>query len=96
VEWIFGIGYGDDMAKAKKIVMDILAAETRGLADPAPMVAIKELGDSSVNLVARLWVNSADYWNVSFETTEKVKTAFDAENITIPYPQRDIHLFNEK
>ncbi|PKK88438.1 MAG: mechanosensitive ion channel protein [Candidatus Wallbacteria bacterium HGW-Wallbacteria-1] len=96
VEWIFGIGYGDDMAKAKKIVMDILAAETRGLADPAPMVAIRELGDSSVNLVARLWVNSADYWNVSFDTTEKVKTAFDAENITIPYPQRDVHLFNEK
>lgn len=95
VEWIFGISYDDDIRLAKEIIANTLSAETRGLKDPAPMVAVKELGESSVNLVARLWVNSADYWNVCFDVTEKVKNQFDEKGITIPFPQRDIHIHQE-
>jgi small conductance mechanosensitive channel len=93
VDFVFGIGYGDDLLKAKGVLEKILSEETRGLKDKAPMVAVKALGESSVDLTARIWVNTADYWDVYFAITEKVKLTFDKENISIPYPQTDVHLY---
>lgn len=92
VDMVFGIGYGDDLRKAKAVLEDILANDERILKDPAPVVAVSELGDSSVNFVVRPWVNSADYWNVLWDTTEAVKLRFDEEGISIPFPQMDVHL----
>lgn len=92
VDMVFGIGYGDDIAKAKQIASDILAKDDRVLGDPEPTVAVCELGDSSVNLAVRPWVNTADYWAVLFDVTEAIKLEFDAQGITIPYPQQDVHM----
>ena len=96
VDLVAGIGYGDDIDKAKSVLEGIIAADSRILKDPAPTVAVVELGDSSVNLVVRPWVNAADYWGVYFDTTEAIKKKFDAEGITIPFPQRDVHLYEHK
>ncbi|KPJ96641.1 MAG: hypothetical protein AMJ53_00185 [Gammaproteobacteria bacterium SG8_11] len=93
VDMKFGIGYGDDMKKAKKVMEDVLAKDQRVLKDPAPTVAVVELGDSSVNFVCRPWVNTSDYWPVYFDITQKVKEAFDKEGISIPFPQRDVHVY---
>ena len=92
VDMVFGISYGDDIQKAKDVLTGILAEDPRVLKDPAPTIAVLELADSSVNIAVRPWVNTADYWNVFFETTEAVKRRFDQENISIPFPQRDVHL----
>ncbi len=92
VDLVFGIGYDDDLKLAKTTLMDILNEDDRILKDPLPFVAVKELGDSSVNFVTRAWVKSDDYWAVYFDTVEKVKLTFDEKGITIPYPQIDIHL----
>lgn len=94
VDLVIGISYEDDLRKAKKIIEDTLAADPRVLQDPAPTVAVSELGDSSVNFVVRPWVAPADYWNVFFDTTENVKLALDKNGITIPFPQRDVHIKN--
>ena len=91
VDMVFGIGYGDDIKAAKDILNRILQEDERVLKDPAPLVAVAELGDSSVNFNVRPWVKTGDYWNVYFDTHEKVKLTFDAEGITIPYPQMDVH-----
>jgi len=91
VDMVFGIGYDDDLKKAKEILVRIANEDERVLKDPAPFVAVSELADSSVNFVVRLWVKSSDYWGVHFDTIEKVKCTFDAEGITIPYPQLDVH-----
>jgi len=96
VDLVFGIGYGDDLRKAKAVLDRIIAEEPRILKDPAPTVAVSELADSSVNFVVRPWVKAADYWSVYFDLTEKVKLTFDAEGISIPFPQTDVHLFQEK
>jgi small conductance mechanosensitive channel len=95
VDMVFGIGYGDDIKKAKQILEEIVAADERVLEDPAPTIALSELGDSSVNFVVRPFVKVENYWGVYFDTTEKVKARFDAEGISIPFPQRDVHLFQE-
>jgi small conductance mechanosensitive channel len=95
VDMVFGIGYSDDIDKAKQIIKEILEGDDRILKDPAPQVALSELADSSVNFVARPWVKTGDYWGVFFDTTEVVKKRFDAEGISIPFPQRDIHIFQE-
>lgn len=92
VDMVFGISYDDDIRKAKQILQDILAADSRILADPAPVVALGALADSSVNFVVRPWVNTADYWAVFWDTTEAVKLKFDEAGITIPYPQMDVHV----
>lgn len=92
VDMIFGIGYDDDLLKAKQILQAMLDSDERVLKDPAYTVAVGELGDSSVNLVVRPWVNAADYWAVKFDFTEQVKLRFDQEGISIPYPQMDVHL----
>ncbi|WP_415888612.1 mechanosensitive ion channel family protein [Neptuniibacter sp. SY11_33] len=96
VDMVFGIGYDDDLRKAKEILNEIIAADERILKDPAPVVAVSELADSSVNFVVRPWVNSADYWAVLWDTTETVKLRFDEEGISIPFPQMDVHLHKEE
>jgi small conductance mechanosensitive channel len=95
VDLVFGIGYGDDIKRAKEVLEGLLAADPRVLEEPAPKVAVSELGDSSVNFVVRPWVKTADYWDVFWDLTEKVKLAFDAEGISIPFPQRDVHLYKD-
>lgn len=92
VDMVFGIGYEDDLRKAKQVLTEIIEADERVLKDPAPVIAVSELADSSVNFVVRPWVNSADYWTVLWDTTEAVKVRFDEENISIPYPQMDVHV----
>ena len=92
VEWTFGIAYGDDVDKAKKVIAKVAGADERVLKDPELFVAIKELADSSVNLVVRAWVNSADYWGVYFDMNEAVYKAFNKEGLNIPFPQLDVHM----
>lgn len=92
VDMEFGIGYEDDIQKARETIQQILNADARIHVEPAPQILVAALADSSVNFVVRPWVNSADYWLVKCDTTEKVKLAFDANNISIPYPQMDVHM----
>ena len=92
VDLTFGIGYDDDLRLAKQTLMDVLNEDERVLQDPAPFVAVSELGDSSVNFITRAWVDTADYWDVYFGTMEKVKLTFDEKGISIPYPQMDMHM----
>jgi small conductance mechanosensitive channel len=94
IDLVFGIGYDDDIAKAKQILDNIMQQDTRILADPAPAVALGELADSSVNFNVRPWVKSADYWPVRADMLEKVKLAFDDNGISIPYPQQDVYMHN--
>jgi small conductance mechanosensitive channel len=93
VDMVFGIGYDDDIDKAKKVMADVLAKDQRILKDPATQIALIELGDSSVNFVVRPWVKIEDYWGVYFDAMENIKKAFDVEGISIPYPQRDVHMY---
>lgn len=95
VDMKFGIGYGDDLLKAKKLLEEMVVADSRILTEPAPQIAVAELGDSSVNFVVRPWVNSGDYWGVMFDFTEAVKLRFDAEGISIPFPQMDVHMHKQ-
>jgi len=92
VDFVFGIGYDDDIHQARAVLLGIFGRDERVLDDPEPFVKVGELGDSSVNFTCRVWVKAADYWGVYFDTIEQVKTTFDAENIAIPYPQTDVHL----
>ncbi|MGV8114101.1 MAG: mechanosensitive ion channel family protein [Lentimicrobium sp.] len=96
VDWTFGISYSDNIDKAKQLIMDLLQRDQRILQDPAPFTGVISLGDSSVNIVTRAWVNSADYWNVFFAINELVKKTFDAQGVSIPFPQRDVHIFQAK
>ena len=95
VDFTFSIGYGDDFEKAKNTVMNILSSHELVLDDPAPMVRVSEHGASSINLVARGWVKSSDYWTVNFDVIEAVKAAFDKEGIEIPFNQLDVHVKND-
>jgi small conductance mechanosensitive channel len=88
-----GIGYGDDIDKAKAVLKKIVDSDSRILKDPECTIAVAELADSSVNFVVRPWVKVADYWDVKFAVTEAIKKQFDAEGISIPFPQSDVHLY---
>ena len=92
VDLVIGIGYGSSIKQAYEIISDILKEDERVLADPAPQIAVSELADSSVNFVVRPWVNAADYWNVRFDLTRKIKETFDEKGIEIPFPQRTVHM----
>jgi len=92
IDLVFGIGYGDDLDKARQVLQALLDADARILKEPAPVIAVAELAASSVDLAVRPWVNSADYGAVRFDLLEGVKRAFDANGISIPYPQTDVHL----
>jgi small conductance mechanosensitive channel len=96
IDLVAGISYSDDIDKAKHVLEDILAADQRILKNPEPTVAVVELGDSSVNLVVRPWVKGSDYWDIYFHVTESIKKRFDEEGISIPFPQRDVHLYEHK
>ena len=95
VDFTFGVSYSDDLRKVKEVLRRVVAEDARMLTDPAPRIAVASLGDSSVNLTVRVWVRSTEYWDVFFDTVEKVKLTFDAEGITIPFPQRDVHLHRD-
>lgn len=92
----FGISYTDDMDKAIALIKDVFAEEPRVLPEPAPLVAVTNLGDSSVDLVARPWVKTSDWWPTRLALIKAVKERFDKEGISIPFPQRDVHLFQKK
>lgn len=92
IDLVIGIGYDDDIKAAKQILESILQAEERILKDPAPVILVSELGESSVDLAVRPWVASVDYWNVRSDLLESIKREFDAKGITIPYPQRDVYM----
>ncbi len=92
VDLVFGIGYGDDIEKAQKILEDVVAAHPLTLDDPAPVIRVHELAESSVNFVCRPWSKTSDYWTVYWDLTRQVKQAFDKAGITIPFPQRDVHV----
>ncbi len=96
IEIIAGISYDDDIDKAKAILNEIVSSDERILKDPAPQVALSEMADSSVNFVVRPWVKPDDYWGVYFDTMETIKKKFDEADITIPYPQRDVHIYEHK
>ena len=95
VDMVFGISYGDHIPKAKTILENILKNDPRVLKDPEFTVAVSELGDSSVNFVVRPYVKVENYWGVYFDVTEKVKMTFDENNVSIPFPQRDLHLYQK-
>lgn len=96
VDLTIGISYDSDLRKAKQLLEDIVAADSRILKDPATVIAVGALADSAVQLIVRAWVNSADYWQVYWDTLEQVKLTFDQEGIEIPYPQMSLHLRKEE
>ncbi|MDP2716841.1 mechanosensitive ion channel domain-containing protein [Rheinheimera sp.] len=96
VDLLIGISYDADLRKAKQILTDIIKQDSRVLAEPAPVIAVAALADSSVNIHLRPWVNSADYWGVYWDTLEKVKLTFDEQGIGIPFPQMDVHIKQDK
>jgi small conductance mechanosensitive channel len=93
VDLVFSVSYSDDIDKVKAVIEDYLASDSRVLKDPAPMVRVLALSNSSVDFVVRPWVKGADYWDVYFDTIENLKKRFDAEGISIPFPQRDVHIY---
>lgn len=93
VDLEFGIGYGDDIDKAQQILEDIIAAHPKVLKEPAPLIKMSALAESSVNFICRPWATPADYWDVYWDVTREVKKRFDAAGIGIPFPQRDVHLY---
>ena len=95
VDMVVGVSYNDDLDKVRATLEDLIAAEDRILDEPAPTIAVSALADSSVNFVVRPWVNSADYWGVTFDLTEAVKKRFDKEGISFPFPQQDVHLYKQ-
>lgn len=95
-DMVMGIGYEDDIDKARSIILDVLSQDKRVLKDPALKIAVSELADSSVNFTVRPWVKADDYWGVIFDATETIKKRFDSEGISIPFPQRDVHIYEHK
>ncbi len=95
IAWTFGIAYGDDVEKARSILIEMFKEDERTLADPEPMVVVNELADSSVNLSARVWVKSEDYWAVNWKMNEEAYKRFNANGINIPFPQMDVHMIKE-
>ena len=92
VDWTIGIGYGDDVDKARQVIQKLIDQDSRILKDPAVLIAVSELADSSVNFAVRAWVMSGDYWPVYYELNEKVYKTFAKEGLNIPFPQMDVHL----
>lgn len=95
VEWTFGIGYGDSIDKARQVILEVVFNDSRVILPEGtePFIMVSSLGDSSVNIKVRAEVNQADYWDVFFKKTEEVKKQFDAQGVSIPFPQRDVHLY---
>jgi len=96
VDMTFGIGYSDDIPKAEKVLMDIVSSHEKVLKDPEPVVRLHTLGESSVDFIVRPWSKTADYWDVYWDVTREVKRRFDEQGISIPFPQRDVHIYQDK
>ena len=96
VDLIIGIAYESDITKAKEVLYKTMAEHDLVLQDPQSNVAVSELADSSINLVVRPWCKAGDYWQVYFDITEAAKVNLEESGITIPFPQRDVHLFEQK
>lgn len=94
VDIVFGVGYDADLKQAKDVITAVIHAHEKVLKDPAPMIVVSALGDNAVDITTRSWVNAADYWDVFFQLTESGKLALDEAGINIPYPQRDVHIYN--
>ena len=95
VDIVFGIGYDDDLRRAKQVLTDLINTDERILTDPEPMIVVSNLGDSAVDITTRSWVNAVDYWGVYFDLLENGKLALDENGISIPYPQQDVHLYQQ-
>lgn len=95
IDMVFGIGYGDDIETAQRVLQDIVSAHPKVLDEPETNIKVHELADSSVNFICRPWAKTEDYWNVYWDLTRQVKEGFDAAGVSIPFPQRDVHLFQE-
>ncbi|BES73562.1 mechanosensitive ion channel family protein [Marinobacter nanhaiticus D15-8W] len=95
-DMVFNIGYGDDIDKAKAILKRLVEEDERAMSDPAPNIFVGSLGESSVDISCRVWTKTPDVWPFIWDMQEKVKKAFDAEGVTIPFPQRDVHLYETK
>jgi small conductance mechanosensitive channel len=95
VDMTFGIGYSDDVPKAEKVLAEIVAGHDKVLKVPEPVIRLNQLGDSSVNFIVRPWAKTSDYWEVYWHVTREVKRRFDEEDISIPFPQRDVHIYRE-
>jgi small conductance mechanosensitive channel len=95
VDMVFGIGYGDDIETASQVLERLVSEHPKILDDPAPNIKVHELADSSVNFICRPWVKTEDYWDVYWDLTRQAKEEFDKAGVSIPFPQRDVHLFNE-
>ena len=95
IDLVMGVDYGDDLGVAVRTCMDIISSDTRVLSDPAPVVAVHELGDSSVNLVVRPWVKAEDYWTTRWDLTRGLKEGLEAAGCSMPFPQRDVHLYQQ-
>ena len=96
LDLVVGISYDDDIRKARELVLEIIEQDERILKEPAPVVNVAALGESSIDLNVRPWVNKGDYWTVRPQLLETIKTRFDASGISIPFPQRDVHLHEVK
>ena len=93
IDFVFNVSYHSDIERVKRVLLDLFASDERVLTDPAPRIFVQTLGEDGMQIAARPWVKPDDYWDVQWEMPERVKLRFDAEGITIPYPQRDVHLF---
>ena len=96
IDIVFGISYGDDILQVRDVLKKVIARDERILTEPAPEVLVSGHADSAIEISTRTWVNSEDYWPVYFSLFEQVKLAFDEAGITIPFPQRDVHLFQNQ
>jgi small conductance mechanosensitive channel len=92
VDFVFGIAYGDDVDKARKVLIKLINDDARILKDPEPFIVVSELADSSVNIVVRVWAEAANYWGIHFDLIENVYKTFDKEGLNIPFPQMDVHV----
>lgn len=95
VDLVFGIGYEDNIKRAKDLLLELVKSDARILSEPEPQIVVGNLGDSAVDIYCRAWVKTDDYWKVHFDMTERVKLAFDEAGISIPYPQTDVHIVKE-
>ena len=96
VDLVFGISYADDIDKAESVLREIVDSNESVLDDPEPMIKLHELADHSMNFIVRPWVNTDDYWSTYWDLTKAVKQRFDKEGISIPFPQRDVHVYEQK
>lgn len=95
VDMVIGVSYSDDLSKVMEVLQDMISKDERVLEEPAPFIGVSELADSSINFAVRPWTKSSDFWQFKCDFQKAVKERFDSEGISIPFPQRDIHVFQE-